>query len=321
MPSTVASIKNVAIRKVWPTEHADFTPWLQTHIAELDSVLGLGLTNPQREVGAGDFSIDLVAETNFGDVVIENQFGRTDHRHLGRLVTYRSQRDVERAIWIAEEARPEHVKAVETLNDRGIGQIWMVTVRAITIGDSQPAPLFAVVAEPTDVEKTVDSTELTQSQVKRRDFLAALFAQARDAGIDSPFKNLSPSVHGILHTPARGQGLVYRVAVNRHGSRVVITNSRGRWLGALAALLKNREKIDQGFSAADLNQPLEWDDAVTAGRWVIRYEVDINYQDEPDLTKMDELNRAAAAMKHVFDPYLQQLEPQLEEDESEPSVE
>ena len=105
MSSTVGSIKNVAIRRLWPTEHADFTPWLQTHIGELDNVLGIGLTNPQREVGAGDFSIDLVAETNFGDVVIESQFGRTDHRHLGQLVTYLSQRDVERAIWIAEEGR------------------------------------------------------------------------------------------------------------------------------------------------------------------------------------------------------------------------
>ncbi len=120
------------------------------------------MTDPQREVGAGDFSIDLVAETNFGDVVIENQFGRSDHRHLGQLVTYLSQQDVERrAIWIAEEARPEHVKAVERLNERGIGQIWMVTVRAIAIGDSVPAPLFTVVAEPADIEKTVESTELT----------------------------------------------------------------------------------------------------------------------------------------------------------------
>ncbi|MCY4376763.1 MAG: hypothetical protein OXC31_23665, partial [Spirochaetaceae bacterium] len=258
MPSTVGFIKTVAIREVWPTEDGDFTPWLQAHISELDNVLGLGLTSPQREVGAGDFSIDIVAETNFGDVVIENQFGRSDHRHLGQLVTYLSQRDVERAIWIAEEARPEHVKAVETLNDRGIGQIWMVTVRAITIGDSPPAPLFAVVAEPADIEKTVESTELTQSQVKRRDFLAALFAQARTEGIDSPFKHLSPSIHGILRTPAKGQGLVYRVAVNRHGSRVVITNARGRWLGALAALIKNKQKIDKDFAAVGLPQPLEW---------------------------------------------------------------
>ncbi len=214
-------------------------------------------------------------------------------------------------------ARPEHVKAVETLNKRRIGQVWMVTVRAIAIGDSAPAPLFTVVAEPADVE----STELTPSQVKRREFLATLFARAQDEGIDSPFKNLAPRVDGILHIPARGQGLVYRVAVNRHGSRVVITNARGRWLGALAALLTDRQKIDQDFAAAGLPQPLEWTDTVTAGRWVIGYKVDVNYQDEPDLTKMDELNRATAAMKHVFDPYLRQLDPQLEEDGPGPSVE
>ncbi len=321
MSSAVGVIKTVAIRKVWPTERADFTPWLQAHIGDLDNVLGLGLTNPQREVGAGDFSIDLVAETNFGDVVIENQFGRTDHRHLGQLVTYLSQRDVERAIWIAEEARPEHVKAVATLNNRGIGQIWMVTVRAVTIGDSAPAPLFTVVAEPNDIEQPVEPTELTLTQVKRRDFFAALIARARDEGIDSPFNNLSPNVQGQLHTPARGQGLVYRVAVNRHGSRVVLTNARGRWLGALAALIKRRQEIDRDFAAAGLSHPLEWTDAVTAGRWVIRYQVDVNYRDEPDLAKMHELNRAAAAMKHVFDPYLQQLDAQLEEDISEPTVE
>ena len=320
MSSTVGSIKNVAIREAWRTEPADFTPWLQTHIGELDAVLGLGLSDPEREVSAGAFSIDLVAGTNFGDVVIENQFGRSDHRHLGQLVTYLSQQEVARAIWIAEDARPEHVKAVKTLNERGIGQIWMVTVRAITIGDSAPAPLFAVVAEPADVEKTVESTELTQSQVKRRDFLATLFASARDEGIDSPFRKLAPSAHGILHTPARGQGLVYRVAVNRHGSRVVLTNARGKWLGALAALIENRQRIDQDFAAAGLQQPLQWTDAVTADRWMIRYEVDVNYRDEPDLTKIDELNRAAAAMKRVFDPYLWRLNPQLEDEVSEPSV-
>ncbi len=87
-------------------------------------------------------------------------------------------------------------------------------------------------------------------------------------------------------------------------------------------MTKNRQKIDKDFAAVGLPQPLVWTDAVTAGRWVIRYEVDVNYQDgEPDLARMRELNRAAAAMKHVFDPYLQQLDPQLEEHVSEPSVE
>ena len=74
-------------------------------------------------------------------------------------------------------------------------------------------------------------------------------------------------------------------------------------------MIKNRQRIDQDFAATGLQQPLEWTDKVTAGRWVIRYEVDVNHQDEPHFAKMDELNRAAAAMKHIFEPYLQQLDP------------
>jgi len=320
MPVEVGFIKTVKIREVWPTENADFTPWLQSHIGELDMVLGLGLSNPQREVGAGDFSIDLVAETNFGDVVIENQFGRSDHRHLGQLVTYLSHREVQRAIWIVQEARPEHVKAVGTLNDRGVGQVWMVTVRTVRIGDSPAAPLFTVVAAPSDDAITEETTDpdLTPAQRRSLDFMAALFAQAREEEIDSPFKGRAPGVTA-RHTPARGSGLVYRVAVNRRESRVVITNARGRWTGALDVLAASREQIDREFSAADLPKTLEWDEQVTAGRWAIRYTVAANYDDEVDPSKLRELNRAAAAMKRVFDPYVQGLDPQLEEDSSEPT--
>ena len=70
------------------------------------------------------------------------------------------------------------------------------------------------------------------------------------------------------------------------------TNKKGRWTGALAALLEDRRKIDDAFAAADLPRPLEWTEQVTAGRWVIRYRVDLNYQDEPDRTGMLELNLA-----------------------------
>ena len=36
---------------------------------------------------------------------------------------------------------------------------------------------------------------------------------------------------------------------------------------------------------------------------------------------MLELNQASAQMKRVFDPYVRELDPQLEEDSSEPSSE
>ena len=308
MQSKVGIIETVAIRTVWPKEDANFTPWLRDHIGELDKVLGLDLSNPQSEVRVGAFSVDLVAETNDGDVVIENQFGKSDHRHLGQLVTYLSHRDVEQAIWVVEKGRPEHIKAVETLNERGIGQFWMVTVQAIRIGDSAPAPLFTVIAEPPEIPppfKPPNGDGSTPSQIKKREFMDHLFAQARAERIDSPFRNLAPNVHGILHTPAQGPGLVYRLAVNRTGSRVVVTNKRGRWLGALDELAKHRTDIDHAITAAGLPNTLIWTDQVTAGRagrWAIRYTVDVNWQEKTDSTKLRELNRASAEMKRVFDP-------------------
>ena len=309
----VGTIETIDIRQVWPREDKDFTPWLQDNIGELDNVLGLGLTNAQSEVGAGDFSIDIVAETDFGEIVIENQYGKSDHRHLGQLVTYLSHREVQRAIWIVEHGRPEHIKAVETLNERGLGQIWMVAMRAIRIGGSDPAPLFEVLTKPSEIEVDLEPLELKPSNIKKRDFMESLFKQARDEGIDSPFKSLKPGIHGLVHTPAHGSALLYRTAVNRKQSRVVLTNANGKWLGALAELQKNQSEIESRFHAAGLSGEIKWE-RFGVDRWVIRYTVDANYQEEMNPVKMRELNRAAAEMKQIFDPYLEQLDPKIEGD-------
>ena len=291
------------------------TPWLRGNVKELDKTLGLGLTNPRSEVGAGDFRIDLLAETDFGDVVIENQYGTSDHGHLGQLVTYLADRDVRLAIWIVEEGRPEHVKAVEVLNDRGVGQIWMVAVRAIQIGTSMPAPLFTVVVAPSESELAKESTgqELSPSEIRKRDFMVALIQQARDEGIESPFRNRAANPLGTLHTPARGQGLLYRVAVNGKDSRVVVTNTKDKWQGALAALLGKRAELDDSFAATGLSGALEWPEQVSAGRWAIRYTVKANWKDEIDAERLRELNRATVEMKRVFDPFINDLDPGLEE--------
>lgn len=310
----IGSIETVPIRDVWRNEATHFTPWLESNVGELDKVLGLGLTNPRKEVGAGDFSIDLVAETNYGEIVIENQFGRSDHRHLGQLLTYLSQREVQRAIWIVEEGRPEHVKAVDTLNNRGVGQIWMITMKAIRIGDSAVAPLFTVVVAPSEgaiVHPTPDGSEPTPSEIQKRNFMAALFAQARNEGIASPFQHLTPNFSGLQQTSARGSGLLYRVAVNRRESRVVVTNAPGRWTAALNVLVAKRPAIDRAFADAGLSE-LKWPERVTARRWWIRYAVSTSYESKVDPVKMRELNVASAEMKRVFEPYLKGLDPQLE---------
>ena len=88
--SELGQIERLDLRKAWPDEAADFTPWLEEHIGELGEVLGLDLEVESREAPVGDFSLDLlVRDTGTGrPVIIENQLEQTNHDHLGKLLTY-----------------------------------------------------------------------------------------------------------------------------------------------------------------------------------------------------------------------------------------
>lgn len=61
---------------------------------------------------------DLIAEDEAGNtVVIENQLDRSDHDHLGKVITYVSVVEAKAAVWIVSDPRPEHVRAVAWLNE------------------------------------------------------------------------------------------------------------------------------------------------------------------------------------------------------------
>ena len=97
----------------------------------------------QREKEAGAFSVDLVGEDASGRVVvIENQLEKSNHDHLGKLVTYSAAVGAGVAVWIVADARPEHVAAVAWLNEMGGIAIYVVKVEAIRISESPPAPLL-----------------------------------------------------------------------------------------------------------------------------------------------------------------------------------
>lgn len=86
---TTVKIQRVPLREVWEHEAHDFTAWLQENIDVLNDALNLSLANAEREKAAGDFSVDLVAEEESENpVVIENQLEKSNHDHLGKLLTY-----------------------------------------------------------------------------------------------------------------------------------------------------------------------------------------------------------------------------------------
>src|SRR4029077_16843290 len=97
------------------------------------------------EVAVGNFSVDILARDIEGQiVVIENQFGPTDHTHLGQIMTYLAGQDARTTvIWIAETIREEHRAAIDWLNASTIESFsfFAVEVEALRIDDSSGAEL------------------------------------------------------------------------------------------------------------------------------------------------------------------------------------
>ncbi|CAN7183672.1 DUF4268 domain-containing protein [Rhizobium sp. LjRoot254] len=150
----------LSAKSVWLYEAQTFTPWLAQNLDLLGEALGIGeLELKSTEVPAGEFRLDILAEDDGGNpVLIENQFGKTDHGHLGQLITYMaSQRKDATAIWIAETIREDHRAAIDWLNatTKDGFDFFAVEVEALQIGDSDPAPFFRVVAQPNNWTRAV----------------------------------------------------------------------------------------------------------------------------------------------------------------------
>jgi hypothetical protein len=132
---------------IWPSEVRDMTPWVINNLDLLGAELGLRLTHVATEVPLGAFRADILAEDDFGrTVVIENQFGPTDHEHFAKIVLYACEAQASVAIWISAgerwripAVRPEHERALTKLNEVFAGRIEFYAV-AISF-ETDPIPL------------------------------------------------------------------------------------------------------------------------------------------------------------------------------------
>ena len=106
---------------MFPREDYDFTPWLgqPENLARLARSLGRELEFHALEAGTGSFRTDILARdlADGSIVVIENQFGRSDHDHLGKALTYLAAHEAKTVIWVAENFADEHRATLAWLND------------------------------------------------------------------------------------------------------------------------------------------------------------------------------------------------------------
>jgi hypothetical protein len=256
-------LTNVPLRTVWSGEATDFTPWLADNLKVLDSVLDMDLVLQSREVSAGDFSADIVAldiSTN-RKVVIENQFGATDHRHLGQIITYASALNANAVVWLAEQIRAEHKAAIDFLNAnlKESLQLFSVEASLIKIDDSRPALSFKVVCAPTEspIADTTDSGEVSELKRRYQTFYQGLLDELREK---HAFTNARVGQPQNWYSFSSDNSRVYKYSVNfTNDNRVkaeiyIDTQDKAQNEALFDLLLEHKEAIEREFG-----EPLAWE--------------------------------------------------------------
>jgi len=257
----IEKIQRVKLREVWKHEALDFTTWLEENIDVLNDALDLSLANVDREQNAGDFSVDLVAEDNAGNVVIiENQLERSNHDHLGKLITYLTALEAKAAVWIVSEPRAEHTKAIAWLNESSAASFYLVKVEAIRIGESPPAPLLTLIAGPSEEATKAGDTkkEIAERYQIRKRFWTALLDKAKQK--TKLHTSISPGQHNWLGTGAGLQsGVNLNYSVRKHDAQVEFYIDADRDTGEgnkyiFHQLAQHKEEIEKEFAG-----PLVWE--------------------------------------------------------------
>jgi hypothetical protein len=259
----LGKLVTLSAKSVWLYEAQTFTPWLAGNLDLLGEALGIGeLELKSTEVPAGEFRLDILAEdANGSPVLIENQFGKTDHSHLGQLITYMaSQRKDATAIWIAEKIREDHRAAIDWLNSTTAEgfDFFAVEVEALQIGDSDPAPFFRVVAQPNNWSRAVDAKVAAEQDLAQRHVLRmaywnsfADFLKIRDISF-----SVRRDHKDHWHEFKTGRSwFVISSTINTQKKRVGVELyiHRDPLKNAIRALEKDRQTIEQ-----EIGEPLDW---------------------------------------------------------------
>lgn len=175
----LADIEELPLNQLFKMEDKDFTPWLQENIASLGNVMGIDIVDAEKEVEIGNYRLDILAYESGTDrkIAVENQFGSTDHKHLGQLITYTAGINADVVVWIAESFNNEHITAINYLNEISMEDVafFGIRPRLIRINDSNPAIEFLVVAKPDEWEKQlIKETKLSEREIKYKKFWIAL---------------------------------------------------------------------------------------------------------------------------------------------------
>jgi uncharacterized protein DUF4268 len=262
-------LKSVDLRDIWISEATSFTPWLARpeNLAVLGETLGIELEYEAQERVVGPFRADILCKDTGTDhwVLIENQLERTDHTHLGQLLTYASGLEAVTIVWIAARFTEEHRSTLDWLNkitDDSF-RFFGLEVELWRIGDSPAAPKFNIISKPNawshsvaQAARAIDDTDLTETKVMQRNYWEAFNSVLNlKGGPVSGNKKAQPQ--SWMSYPI-GKSAVHLGAAmssfrNQIRAELYIAGANAK---AYFGLLKNQKNaIEQ-----ELGYPLEWEE-------------------------------------------------------------
>jgi hypothetical protein len=273
----IGKIERLPLRTVWKDEARNFTVWLESNLEHLTEALGFELEIHSREHAVGSFSIDLLCKTRTGEkVIIENQLEKTDHSHLGQILTYMVNIEAKTVIWISSDPRQEHVNVINWLNEQTSSAFYLVKVEAISISGSAPAPLFSLICEPDEELKSVSahSRELTDRESFNLKFWESL---TRKCSKSLPhFSRRKPNKYHFLGGSSGKGGLSFVFLATKNFYGVELYIDRGapdENEKILQQLLAKRVEVERALGATLIWDNIEEKRACRI-RWVIK-EVDV----------------------------------------------
>jgi hypothetical protein len=289
----LSRLKKVDLKTVWPHEAQNFTPWLarEENLEELGNTVSMDLALHSQETPIGAFKADILCKdsTTQGWVVIENQLHKTNHSHLGQLLTYAAGLDhaegleTTTIIWIASEFTSDHRAALDWLNEITEERIrfFGLEIELWQIGDSDPAPKFNIICQPNEWSRSIKEAATRPGALSNTKELQLRYWEAFKDFFSKQSRSLRPRKADPQHwlNIATGKsGFVYSATVHtgegRLGAELYISNSK-------ESFSKLREQKDQIES--EFGEKLDWQDLPEAkSARIVLYKPGVDIKNEND---------------------------------------
>ena len=225
----LGKLQRVQLRDVWQHEALNFTPWLAEpdNLAALSLELGLELELVGQEVSVGPYAADIVCKDTLTGihVLIENRLEKTDHSHLGQILTYAAGLEARTVVWIAARFTDEHRAALDWLNEitQEEWQFFGLEIELWRIGASAPAPKFNVICRPNDWSRAVrEKAAKTEGSSPTQAFQLSFWSAFRDFMADKGHKSPKPAAQSWLSFSVGRTGFSIEAVIKRSEQQLMV---------------------------------------------------------------------------------------------------